>query len=511
MARMQDSTSPQQEPARGTDGFLDRHAWVVIVLVYALARLIYFAMGVRFVTNALEDHWQFIDIPLMKDRLLESLWYLHSQPPLMNLVCGLAVKAGAAGMIALNLLFVGLGLTAALCLYRLLRRLGLGVGWAFAIELVFLFNPTMVLYENYLFYTQPVASLLCLAAWSLDRFLGQGRRRWAAVFFWCLAAIVLTRSPYHLAYLVGMAVLVPLLCPAGLRRRALAMALIPVLAATSWYVKNWAVFGQFSASSWLGMSLAKTWNDYVSPEEVKALQARGELSVVAHLRPFRTVEEYQKVIPLPPPTGKPVLDQTIKTDKQPNYNHPIYIQASRLHLADAKVILKTHPGAYLRNQLDSWGSYFRPASEYGFLGEQNLRLVAPVETVYKRAFYLQPSSELPDKALKQSDRAAYLWGKVKNMSITIILGTAFVVLYIPFQAWRLWRSGQRRQAAVMLFLWLNVVFVALTANALEVGENHRYRHETEPLWTVLLFAGLGDLVRRWRGRKSAPPAPAGVS
>jgi len=493
----------------GPAPWLDRRAWIWITALFVLSRLVWWALGLRFVTDALIDHWQFIDISLLRDRLAESLWYLHCQPPLMNLLCGLAVKMGPAGMVMLNLLFVGLGLVAALCLYPLLRRLGVGVVFAVVVEVLFLVNPTMVLYENYLFYSQPMASLLCLSCWSLDRFLSTGRTRWAAACFWCMAVVVLTRSMYHLSWLVVMSGAVVLLCPRGLRRRALVMALLPLLASTALYAKNKVLFGDFSATSWMSMSLTKTWNDYVSAADVKALQDRGELSAVASMRPFREIEQYQKVVPCPPPTGVPVLDHLHKADGSPNYNHRIIPAVSRLYMSDFKVILKRHPKAPLRSQLDSWGSYFRPASEYTYLGLENLKIVAPLEHLYNRVLYLQ-LGPWPDKALKKTNPKAYLWGKVKNMSLTVIVTTVFVFLYIPFQAWRLWRSGRKHEALLMLFLWLDIAYVSWTANLLEVGENHRYRYEIEPLWTVLLAAGLADLFRRWRGRKMQPAAPGGA-
>ena len=501
-----DDASPQAalQPA-GRLPWLDRRAWVWIAALFVLSRLAWWALGLRFVTDALVDHWQYIDVSLMRDRLAESLWYLHCQPPLMNLLCGLAVKAGPAGMVAMNLLFAGLGLVSALCLYPLLRRLGAGVALAVVVEILFLLNPTAVLYENYLFYTQLVAALLCLSCWSLDRFLRTGHGRWAAACFWCLSLIVLTRSLYHLSWLAVMSAVAVLLCPRELRRRAVAMALLPLLASTALYAKNKAIFGDFSATSWMSMSLTKTWNDYVSAADVKALQDRGELSVVASMRPFREIEEYQKVVPCPPPTGIRVLDDLHKADGSPNYNHRIIPAVSRLYMDDFKVILKRHPQALLRNQLDSWGSYFRPASEYGYLGRENLRIVKGVDEFYKKVLYLQVGP-WPDKAIKKVDPSAYRWAKIKNMCITAIVGTAFVFLYIPFQTWRLWRGGSRREALLMLFLWLNIAYVSWVANLLEVGENHRYRFEIEALWTVLLAAGVTDLVRRWRGRKQLPIA-----
>ena len=61
------------------------------VVAFALAHAIYFACGVRF-HAPLADYWEYVDAPLLTTRMLESLFYLHSQPPLFNLFLGVVLK-----------------------------------------------------------------------------------------------------------------------------------------------------------------------------------------------------------------------------------------------------------------------------------------------------------------------------------------------------------------------------------------------------------------------------------
>ncbi len=41
------------------------------------------------------DMWQLLDVRLLKDHLIQSVWYLNSQPPLFNLYAGLVLHLPA--------------------------------------------------------------------------------------------------------------------------------------------------------------------------------------------------------------------------------------------------------------------------------------------------------------------------------------------------------------------------------------------------------------------------------
>lgn len=74
-------------------GWCRRHKWLLAVIAaFLLSRLGSYLAGVRFDMTPLEEFWQYLDVNLLRSRLLESLWYLHSQPPLYNLYLGLVLK-----------------------------------------------------------------------------------------------------------------------------------------------------------------------------------------------------------------------------------------------------------------------------------------------------------------------------------------------------------------------------------------------------------------------------------
>ena len=67
-------------------------AVVAVALVFGASRVAAYLAGVRFDATPLTWYWQFIDPVLLRERLLESLYCLHIQPPLFNLLLGINLK-----------------------------------------------------------------------------------------------------------------------------------------------------------------------------------------------------------------------------------------------------------------------------------------------------------------------------------------------------------------------------------------------------------------------------------
>ncbi len=157
----------------------------------------------RFETSSLQWYWQVLDPQLLSERLLESVFYLHAQPPLFNLLLGVGLKvAGTHSAALFQLVFLVLGLAMAAVIFLMLTRFGLPPLISAVLVLVYAASPNWSMYEMWLFYDFPNAVALVLAGWCL---LQYGRHRsagWLAGFFAVLGAVVLTRSLFHLAWFV---------------------------------------------------------------------------------------------------------------------------------------------------------------------------------------------------------------------------------------------------------------------------------------------------------------------
>src|SRR5215216_134840 len=92
---------------------------------FILSRLLYFRAGLQFDNTPPKYFYQFIDSHLLKTRFLESIWYLHSQPPLFNVLTGLFYQGFSPQSKIYKLLFLVLGFVFSFILYWLGLRLGL--------------------------------------------------------------------------------------------------------------------------------------------------------------------------------------------------------------------------------------------------------------------------------------------------------------------------------------------------------------------------------------------------
>ncbi|MCX5770064.1 MAG: hypothetical protein NTZ09_07310 [Candidatus Hydrogenedentes bacterium] len=228
---------------------LDNASWkflaalqtAIFVLFHALA----LALGLRFDMAPLGMFAHYADPVLLRTRLLESVFYLHVQPPLYNLALGAILKLFPGHEAPVfHALFLLNGLALYVLVLVLQTRLGVRKSVALATSTLFVLSPTFLVFEHVLVYTLQCATLLVAAALLLETYLRTrvSSRGWA--FFISLFLLCGIRSMYHLGYYVLIACAVAAVMR-GYRRQVLWMALIPGVILFSFYAKNYVLFDKF--------------------------------------------------------------------------------------------------------------------------------------------------------------------------------------------------------------------------------------------------------------------------
>ncbi|MBL8740333.1 MAG: hypothetical protein JNK04_04535, partial [Myxococcales bacterium] len=205
-------------------------ARTLAALAFVVSRLAYrIALGVSFDSSPAHYFLQILDPFYLEHDLARSVLSLHHQAPLFNLAIGLALKCfGREAWVALDLMFIALGLWATVSLADLFERLGLSRAAAATGAALFACSPVTVLYESWLFYSHLVSAVAIIAAAALVRFVAEPRLSRGAVFFGMLAVIGLTRSTFGPLWF--LLVVVALLWLAPVPRRLIAKAAaIPLL------------------------------------------------------------------------------------------------------------------------------------------------------------------------------------------------------------------------------------------------------------------------------------------
>jgi len=499
-----ESQEPHRHPRTFRSGRAEYRAVLGLFIVFAVSRVLYGLAGVRFDTAVpLRGYMHFIDVRLLQHDLWNSLWHFHAQPPLFNLFLGMVLHLPGSHGAWFHVFFVTMGAALTVTMFLLMRELGVSVGLAFVTTALFVVLPVTVLYENFLLYTYPVALLLLVSGLFLVRYLRTRRPLYGFVFFGALAALVLLRGTFHLAWLLAVAVGI-LIFARPRSHRALALLLIPVIAAVFWYGKNWVQFGITSSSSWAGMNLAKVTLQQAPRAELEDLVRRGELSRQALIVPFSAPEVYQ---PLPRRTGIAVLDEHRKTGGAINYNHMVYVKVSDRYFDDAVRFIRAHPTQYTRTVGYSFRFFWLPGSDW----RSERPITDGLDRFLNRFLFLQPrgyfSHELHGYTSPVStyapDLAQMAWGPV-------LVYLAVWVTSIS-AAWAVLRRKQladRARTVTIAFLGLTVLYATVVSNAFEVGENNRFRFETDPVvWVlfVVLLARLAHGASTRFARRRIPP------
>ena len=459
-------------------------AWAplaALLLGFALSRLIAAARDIRFDTYPLGNFWQYVDPPLLRDRLLESVWYLHSQPPLFNLLLGAVLKLPFDPAVIFATLYHAVGFGLALAMYALMVRLGAARWTAAGATLLFIVSPPALYFEHFLFSEYPTMLLLCGAALALHRFLAIGRRRDGWVAFGLMAVVVFTRSLFQLPWLLAViAWLAVRAAPA--RRRALAVAAGPALVLTAaLYLKNLLLFGTLSTSSWFGMNLMSEVDFAWPPSERRAMVERGEVGPIFSVPAFSRVTEYRGVVTLPPARGIPVLDLESTENGRPNYNHVVYAMVAPLYARDALHVLAGTPAHYVHALAAAASLFFRPASDYEYFKGFRHRIPA-WDALYRFGLYGQFTAAGPGVPGSAGFPLAV---SAPNIGWFILLAMP-LLLWLGVRRLRVAaRIGDDAAAGTLAFIIATVVYLVLVGTMLSIGENQRYRFMTEPFLFIL--------------------------
>lgn len=480
-----------------------RSPWTVLTTVFLASRLAYAALGVTFDATPHSQFWQYLDPRAVQQDAVGSLADLHVQPPLFNMGLAVAQELSPFPLAATEhvaFLVAGLALTAAT--YLLCRRIGFGPRGATVVALVVACNPTAVLYENWLFYTYPVAVLLVVAAALAGRYASTGRLRDGALFFASLAAVMLMRSLFHPVWFLVAGVGLAILTVPARRREVVLVSVVPLLLVLGIMARNHVRFDQFTTSTWFGMNLARATTLQIPEAERIRLVDEGSLSVLA-LRP--TFEYYHVYAdsgygtPPSEPTGSPVLDHPVRSDGSPNFNYLGYLGVYGQYQADAVASIRLRPGAYVRGQALAYATYLNSPTNFTFLDANRAR-IASLDRLWRTAAY----GELPPSltAWARSEGSSHFAQRMSSAGIFVAAG----LLAVAVAGLRLLGEVVRRRrrptdaAAALLFSWATVAYVTVAGNALDVGENQRFRFEAEPLLLVLVAWVVRMLWLRWHRR-----------
>ncbi|HLK27393.1 MAG TPA: hypothetical protein VKT28_02345 [Puia sp.] len=439
---------------------------LIILIVFLISRVIVRAFGIHFGYLALYQYWQYLDVETLKHNLLIGVWYDHAQPPGFNLFLGVVLKLfGSHAPFAFNIILKAITLINVFLLLNILKQLIPHKNLPLIICLLYLLSPATMILETELFYTIFISFLLLLSIYFLLRFQQTQNLTNSFFIFLPLALLCLTRSMYHLAWLIVISIAVV----AFFRNRngfnkLIASACVCLLLVTGWYAKNYFVFGSFSTSTWIGMNFSRNVFHDNEIQDSSRIEAYEAFSKISFYKKFISGDLEKKFSGI---NDRDLLNE-FKNDTFINENHISYIEVSKKYMDASKEYIKTHPTAYLKNVLQSTIIFFTPATRYP-LAEEKAGKIKYYDAVY--SFNLSQFAEG-----KQQRRIA----------LTISSLPKFIIYFAVF--FMIIRSAIRNKKinSLNLFIMLTIAFVFFVSSLFEHYENMRFRYEIEPLFLILL-------------------------
>ncbi len=482
---------------------------IMLLFFFSLSRYFFWCAGIVFEDFSLENFWQYLDVKWLMTNLLESCYYLHSQPPTFNLFLGSILKLEHDPSVYFHIIYLIFGFILYYSLYQICRYLQVSSGFSIVFTTLFIISPQAILYENWLFYTYPVTSLLTLAALFLCKFYSTQKSYWGFLFFFDIALICTIRSAFHLVYYLLIAGIVLIFAP--YKRKTLLISLLPGIAIICFYLKNLMLFSFFGVSSWMGMNLWGLGGNYITPQESQPLIASHQVSPLVAIPPFLPLEEYPRQFHSLKLQYQnvPALSTPYKVNGNANYNHYAYMTLSKTYLKDFFFILRKFPDKYLRSQFLAWIIYLQPTYHNGLLQNNANHLRAFIslhDSIYNwrvdmtPVYYFlfhnyidsrkSPSFQIFGWKIFQSPARYLFLSPGMNLSLQVPgLMLAGLPLCVLFGLVLILQQKKRRNdfAGVLSFICGTIVYVTCIGNFFELGENNRFRFLLEPFYLILFL------------------------
>jgi hypothetical protein len=475
---------------------------LVIVAVFVVSRAAAYAAGMRFDDGLLHNAYQLLDVRLLRDDPLTSIYYLHSQPPLFNAFTALVVQLpdGAINTV-LAITWHAAGLGTAIVIYLTMVRLGVRAPVATVMVCVYLLAPEVLLTESWFFYSQLQMLLTAITLYGLARYASTRRTLDGLLFTGGLGALVLLRSSIHVVVMVVLVVVVWRQLRIGARQLA-AIAAVPLVVVAVWSIKNVLVFDSPSNSTWIGMNLSYLARAGTTDARCRQLEERGSVSASACHVAFERPTAFERQFPHPHTYGVAATDQLYKSTGQPNFNAALYIDVAQQYLRDSLTLLR-HGGAsaVTRAELAAYSVWAEPGDD----ALQLRKVRAPVAGYadwFDRLVLLRPvATGWNDPARFTARAGAFPWGDALGSISYTLLALFGLALYGGVAGWRRGARNNPTLRTVCTIALVLLVYSVTIGNALDFRENNRFRVEVAPVTLVLAAVGVELLLQRRSSRR----------
>lgn len=447
--------------------------YALLILTFIISRDYYYKKGITFDISPLNYFWQYIDPPLLKNNLFESLLYLHSQPPGFNLFLGLILKIfNGDELRAFEYIYYFMGLVLYISLFELMKFFNLSNKLSYILSTIFILSPSCICYENWLFYSHINITLITLSALLLSKYLKTKQILNLFFFFTTLLFLYLTKAGFDLILLLSFILLI--ICLPLKRKDIIKAAILPISGILLVLIKNLLIFGSLFSSSWFGLILADQVLYKVPNELLFKLEGEHKINKISlALRyPFRAADQFPQEYLYIDPRFKEieVLNKVYKSSGAINLNHYGFLKISKDYYTDVKYLFIHHTSDVfkaLNETLNiSLSLYTSSSSDFYFISS-NINKIKKIDDFYNNYFFYKRLS---------SDGTHYKYVLLKYILLFSILYSLFKVTKADFDF---------NQKCVLVYILAVIIYISLISTTLVHAENNRYRYDIDGLYMIL--------------------------
>lgn len=483
-------------------------AVIVVVAAAVVIELLRVHGGVA--GTELASSWQLLDLEILSSDPLRGIWYLHTQPPLHNVVIGLVAWSPMPLAGTMFVLYAGCLLLTAFALQDLLVRWTVPVSVATGVACLAIADPGLLSTIRIASYEVPLAAMLVGLVWVLDRYLEAPSARLLAAIVALGTALVLTRALFHPLWL-AVVLAIMLLARRPSRRQVLLAIAVPTVLAGGIALKNWMLVDSASLSSWTGFNLQRGVLGPMPDDTVQAAIADGAVTDLAAMQPWLELTEYAPWLDgCRPAHGHPAVADPTKTVgalEVSNFNHECYVGLYDESQDNALTMIRREPGQYLADRVLALGI----SHAYVPLGHDTAAMSILGEPLPTTSWMDRLFELLVPRTTVDVDASGWnvpLYGDTVRFELAwpVVAATLLVAARAAVAAVRAWRHRHgppARREIVWLVVGVTICFVVVGGDLIELGENARFRSMLDPLLLGFGAIAATSAVRRVRERVRA--------
>lgn len=240
-----------------------------IIFGFLISRIIIIHLGIEPDYRIFSKMWQVLDLNLLDKHFLSSIYYLHYQPPLWNLIIGFFVKIyGTDYLIISKVIFIFnlfISLISILIYFKICLIINLNKIQIYLIYTIYIiFSLSYIFYENYLHYTHLTTLFFLFFIYNYLKFVEKFNLKYEILIYFTALFLLYTWSAFSHPLFICLIFFTIILIKFNSKIfRSLIIFLLFLFISIIPSIKNKIELNFFGNSSWVGLQIIqvlKRWD-----------------------------------------------------------------------------------------------------------------------------------------------------------------------------------------------------------------------------------------------------------